>query len=153
MIKVLMVCHGNICRSPMAEFLLKDMVKKEGCPIEVASAAVSNEEEGNPVYPPVRALLKRMGIDCSGKRARVITASDLEDYDFIILMDASNFARLKRRFPGLPQDKIKMLLDFTDRSGEDIADPWYTRDFERTRADIQEGLEGLMAYLKQEGRI
>lgn len=153
MIKVLMVCHGNICRSPMAEFLLKDRVKKEGYPIEVASAAVSSEEEGNPVYPPAKALLKRLGIDCSRKRAKVITASDLQEYDLILLMDTGNLARLERRFPHAPQEKIRMLLDFTDRSGEDIADPWYTRDFERTYADIEEGLDGLIAYLKQTGKI
>ena len=125
MIKILFVCHGNICRSPMGEYVLRDMVKKAGMAdrFEIASAAVSTEELGNPVYPPARQELKRHGIDCAGHRARQITRRDLDYYDRILYMDRSNERWLNRMFPGQWQKKCRPLLD------RDVADPWYTGDF------------------------
>ena len=140
MIKILFVCHGNICRSPMGEYILKDMVKKAGLAhrFEIASAAVSTEEIGNPVYPPARAELKRHGIDCTGHRARQITRSDLDYYDRIYYMDKSNERWLRRMFPGAWAEKCRMLLE------HDVADPWYTGDFTETWNDISEGCQRIL---------
>ncbi len=134
MIKILFVCHGNICRSPMAEFVMKDMVKKAGrsAEISIASAAVSREELGNPVYPPARRELSRHGIACDGHAAHQITRSELEGYDLIYYMDASN-ARYLRRLFGDAAGKCQPLLN------RDVADPWYTGDFGQTWDDIVEG--------------
>ena len=138
MIKVLFVCHGNICRSPMAEFVMKDMVKKEGIShlFEIASCATSTEELGNPVYPPARRELLRHGIDPSGKHARQITKADLTKYDLIYYMDQNNLRNLHRMFPG--EDRF---LPFLER---DVADPWYTGDFTQTWADICEGCKRIL---------
>ncbi len=143
MIKILFVCHGNICRSPMAEFMFKKLVKEEGREKEflISSAATSYEEIGNPVYPPARKMLNYYGINCSGKTARHFEKEDYETYDYIICMDSMNLRNLMRMTGGDPDGKIKKLLDYTDRGG-DVADPWYTRDFHRTYEDISEGLEG-----------
>ena len=143
MIKILFVCHGNICRSPMGEYVLRDMVKKAGMAdrFEIASAAVSTEELGNPVYPPARQELKRHGIDCAGHRARQITRRDLDYYDRILYMDRSNERWLNRMFPGQWQEKCRPLLD------RDVADPWYTGDFTATWEDICEGCRKLMEEL------
>ena len=143
MVKVLFVCHGNICRSPMGEYVLRDMVKKAGMAdrFEIASAAVSTEELGNPVYPPARQELKRHGIDCAGHRARQITRRDLDYYDRILYMDRSNERWLNRMFPGQWQKKCRPLLD------RDVADPWYTGDFTATWEDICEGCRKLMEEL------
>ena len=143
MVKVLFVCHGNICRSPMGEYVLRDMVKKAGMAdrFEIASAAVSTEELGNPVYPPARQELKRHGIDCAGHRARQITRRDLDYYDRILYMDRSNERWLNRMFPGQWQEKCRPLLD------RDVADPWYTGDFTATWEDICEGCRKLMEEL------
>ena len=143
MIKVLFVCHGNICRSPMGEYVLRDMVKKAGMAdrFEIASAAVSTEELGNPVYPPARRELKCHGIDCAGHRARQITRRDLDYYDRILYMDRSNERWLNRMFPGQWQKKCRPLLD------RDVADPWYTGDFTATWEDICEGCRKLMEEL------
>ena len=140
MIKILFVCHGNICRSPMGEFVLKDMVRRRGMAdrFEIASAAVSTEEIGNPVYPPARRELKRHGIDCAGKTARQVNARDLEYYDYIYYMDRSNARWLARMFPNKWQEKCRPLLD------RDVADPWYTGDFSQTWDDITEGCEKIL---------
>ena len=143
MIKILFCCHGNICRSPMGEYVLRDMVKKAGMAdrFEIASAAVSTEELGNPVYPPARRELKCHGIDCAGHRARQITRRDLDYYDRILYMDRSNERWLNRMFPGQWQKKCRPLLD------RDVADPWYTGDFTATWEDICEGCRKLMEEL------
>lgn len=155
MIKVLFVCHGNICRSPMAEFLFKDLVAKKGKAkeFEIASAATSQEEIGNGVYPPAFKLLKDLGIDASKKIARQITRKDLNYYDFIIVMDKNNLYNLERLFGQEGQDKIFKCLDFSSRVGDDIADPWYTRDFNRTYEDLKEGLNAFYDTLIENGMI
>ena len=134
MVKILFVCHGNICRSPMAEFVMKDLVKKAGLEsqFEIASAAVSREELGNPVYPPARRELARHGISCDGHAAHQITRQELAYYDKIYYMDASN-ARYLRKLFGADADKCRPLLP------HDVADPWYTGNFTTTWEDILEG--------------
>ncbi len=147
-IRVLFVCHGNICRSPMAEFVMRDMVERAGRTgaIAVASAAVSREELGNPVYPPARRILAAHGIPCEGHAARQMTAQDYDEYDLLIGMDSSNIARMKRICGGDPDGKISRLLDHTYRPG-DVADPWYTGNFEATWRDIEEGCRALLDEL------
>ncbi len=139
MTKILFICHGNICRSPMAEFVLKDMVKKAGLAgqFEIASAAVSREEIGNPVYPPARRELQKHGILCDGHAARQVTMADYRRFDRIYYMDRSNARYLSRLLPPDP-DKIRPLLD------RDVADPWYTGNFTRTWEDIVEGCTKIM---------
>ena len=139
MYKILFVCHGNICRSPMAEFVLKDMAARAGAAhrFEIASAAVSREEIGNPVYPPARRELQKHGISCAGKTARQVTRADFDHYDRIYYMDASNARYLSRMLPRDP-DKIRPLLD------RDVADPWYTGDFSQTWADVVEGCRNIV---------
>ena len=139
MVKILFVCHGNICRSPMAEFVMKDLVKKAGISdrVHVASAAVSREEIGNPVYPPARRELQRHGIDCHGHAAHQITRRELEEYDKVYYMDASNARYLKRLF-GPDADKCQPLLD------HDVADPWYTGDFTATWNDVLSGCQAIL---------
>ena len=139
MVKILFVCHGNICRSPMAEFVMKDLVKKAGISdrVHIASAAVSREEIGNPVYPPARRELQRHGIDCHGHAAHQITRRELEEYDKVYYMDASNARYLKRLF-GPDADKCQPLLD------HDVADPWYTGDFTATWNDVLSGCQAIL---------
>ena len=143
MIKILFVCHGNICRSPMGEYMLKDLAAKAGRAgeFEIASAAVSTEELGNPVYPPAREKLRRHGIGCAGHRARQITARDLDYYDHIFYMDRSNERWLRRMFPGKWQEKCRMLLS------HDVADPWYTGDFTATWDDLNAGCRRILEEL------
>ena len=143
MIKILFVCHGNICRSPMGEFVLKDMVRRRGLAeeFEIASAAVSTEELGNPVYPPARRELARHGIRCDGHAAHQITRAELAYYDRIYYMDRSNERWLERLFPGAWREKCRPLLD------RDVADPWYTGDFGRTWDDIVEGCDRILEEL------
>ena len=142
MTKILFICHGNICRSPMGEFILKDMVQKRGLSerFRIASAAVSTEEIGNPVYPPARRELQKHGIRCDGHAAHQITRAELEQYDHIYYMDASN-ARYLRRLFGAKADKCRPLLS------RDVADPWYTGDFTQTYNDIVEGCERILEEL------
>jgi len=151
MTRVLFVRHGNICRSPMAEFVMKDMVEKAGLAreIRVASAATTTEEIGNPVYPPARRKLAEHGISCEGKTARQMCWPDYERYDLIIGMDQENLYDMRRICQGDPEGKIHLLMDFTDRPG-DVADPWYTRDFEATWRDVEDGCRGLLMYLTAE---
>ena len=146
--KIVFVCHGNICRSPMAEFVFKRMLTERGGAdkVEVCSMAVSAEELGNPVYPPARAELLRHGIGCDGKYAVRIGKSDYEKFDLIICMDDSNLRGLMRLFGGDPDGKIKKLLDYTDRGGS-VADPWYTGDFSEAFSDVCEGCEAVYAHL------
>lgn len=148
MIKILFVCHGNICRSPMAEFIMKDLVKKahKEDMFEIASAATSSEELGNPVYPPARRKLAEHGISCSGKTARQIRRSDYDHYDMIIAMDQMNLRNMKRIFGDDPNGKLSLLLDHTDHPA-DIADPWYTDDFDTAWNDIERGCKALLKKL------
>lgn len=141
MIKILFVCHGNICRSPMAEFVLKDMAAKAGVSqkFHIASAATSRDELGSPVYPPARRELNRHGIRCDGHYARQITRQDLAEYDRIYYMDSYNRRNLTRMFPDYPS-----FLPFLDR---DVADPWYSGDFTQTWADVQEGCQRILEEL------
>jgi protein-tyrosine phosphatase len=139
----------------MAEFIMKDMAGKAGLSdsFEIASAAVSREEIGNPVYPPARRKLAEHGISCEGKTARQMTKSDYGRYDMIICMDAWNVRNAMRITGGDPDRKISLLLDFTDRTGEDISDPWYTGDFDEAFNDIRLGCEGLLRHLLENGEI
>ena len=142
MVKILFICHGNICRSPMAEFVLKDMVRKAGLEkdFEIASGAVSDEEWGSDMYPPARRELQRHGIRCDGHAAHQITRAELRHYDHIYYMDASN-ARWLRRLFGPEAEKCRPLL------GRDVADPWYTGDFTQTWDDLAEGCERILEEL------
>lgn len=152
MTKILFVCHGNICRSPMAEFVMKDLVQKAGLEDQflIESAATSTEETGNPVYPPARRKLAEHGIGCAGKTSRQLRAADYGRWDLLIGMDRANLRNMGRVCGGDPEGKIHLLLDFTSRPG-DVADPWYTGDFERTWQDVLEGCRGLLERLKKEG--
>ena len=149
MTNILFVCHGNICRSPTAEFLMKEIVKKAGLDDEfhIASAATSTEELGNGVYPPSRKLLNAYGIDCSAKRARQITSRDYQDYDYLIGMDRYNGRNMRRWYGDDPAGKICNLLDFAGRTGEEVADPWYSGEFELTWKDVMDGCAGLLKEL------
>lgn len=164
MIRILFVCHGNICRSPMAEFVMKNMLqtceselRKAGLNVEdfeIASAATSDEEIGNPVYPPARRMLASHGIDCCGKTARQMTPRDFEYYDYIVLMDANNVRNLRWISPRAASDyasKISLLMDWTGRP-RDVADPWYTGDFTATWNDVNEGCRSLLKRLLSENR-
>lgn len=181
MIKILFVCHGNICRSPMAEFVMKKMVHDlptvlsanttlSAEDFEIASAATSTEEIGNPVYPPARRMLARHNIDCSGKTARQITLADYNHYDYIVLMDQNNLRNLRwilphdiyeresaqyrdARKPAQNHDvressthKISLLMDWAGKS-RDVADPWYTGDFEATWQDVNEGCKAMLQWI------
>ena len=148
MIKILFVCHGNICRSPMAEFVMKDIVDKAGraAEFEIASAATSTEELGNPVYPPARAKLAEHGIGCAGKTARQLTRADYNKYDLLIGMDSANIRNMTRICGGDHDGKIRLLLDYIGQH-RDVADPWYTRDFEATWQDVLAGCTALLQQL------
>ena len=149
MTKILFVCHGNICRSPMAEFIMKDLVRKAGVAdrFHIGSAATSREELGNPVYPPARRKLAEHGIACAGHAARQLTAQDYENYDLLIGMDRENLRNMRRICGGDPDGKLSLLLDHTGRS-RDVADPWYTGDFEATWQDVLAGCQALLAEIR-----
>lgn len=157
MVKVLFVCHGNICRSPMAEFILKDMVEKRGIAeqFEIASAATSTEEiwngVGNPVYPPARAELAKHGISCDGKRAVQLKASDYEYYDYLIGMDSMNIKNMERMTGHQRGDKMRLLLEYAGIQ-DSIRDPWYTGNFEETYQDIVTGCKAFLQQLQQKTR-
>lgn len=146
MTKILFVCHGNICRSPMAEFLFRYLAERQGrgAAFSVASAATSREEIGNGVHPGTRRVLARYGIDPSGKRAVQLTAADYGKYDLLLGMDSANVRNMLRILGGDPEGKVCRLLDLTG-CPRDIADPWYTGDFEATLSDILEGCAALLA--------
>ena len=146
MIKIMFVCHGNICRSPMAEFVLKDMVKKLGIADEfyICSSATSREEIGNPVHPGTKKKLKEYGILADGKYAVQFTKRDYETYDYILLMDSYNVRNLNRIIGSDSLGKVKKLLDFA--GGGDIADPWYTGNFDDTYRDVAAGCKGLLKH-------
>lgn len=162
LIKVLFICHGNICRSPMSEFILKDMVEKRGIKdkFEIASAATSTEEiwngKGNSIYPPAQAELKKHGIgktaytNFSSKRARQVTKQDYNYYDYLLCADSNNIRNTIRITGPDTDNKIKLLLDYTDRKGSSIADPWYSGNFVDTYRDVVEGCEGFLAYLESQ---
>ena len=149
--RVLFVCHGNICRSPMAEFVMKDLVKNAGLErkFSIASAATSTEEIGCPVYPPARRKLAEHGIGCAGHAARQLTAADYDHWDYLVGMDGANLRNMRRICGGDPEGKISLLLDWADRSG-DVADPWYTGDFDATWRDVLAGCSGLLAHIRGE---
>ena len=152
MTKILFVCHGNICRSPMAEYVMKDLVRKAEREAEfrIESAACTREELGNPVYPPARRKLAEHGIDCSGKTARLLTRNDYARFDLLIGMDGENMRDMRRICGGDPEKKIHLLMEYAGRPGAEVADPWYTRDFEATWRDVQEGCRGLLELLANE---
>ncbi|MBQ8485564.1 MAG: low molecular weight phosphotyrosine protein phosphatase [Bacteroidaceae bacterium] len=147
--KILFVCHGNICRSPMAEFVMKDLVQKAGLSdhFYIESAATSTEEIGNEVYPPAKRKLAEHGISCKGKTARQMTRSDYQRFDLLIGMDDWNIRNMTRIAGGDPEGKIHKLLDYTARKG-DVADPWYTGDFDATWRDVTEGCRELLKSLE-----
>ena len=153
--RVLFVCHGNICRSPLAEYIFRDEAGKAGLEAYAESAATSAEEiwggVGNPVYPPVKQLLAARGIDCSDKRARLLTKRDYAGFDLIVVMDGANLRNTLRVFGGDPEGKVRKLLDFTGRGG-DVADPWYTRDFAAAERDIESGCRALLQAV-QSGEV
>ena len=148
--KILFVCHGNICRSPMAEFIMKDLLKKAGLETQfvIGSAATSTEECGNPVYPPARRKLAEHGISCAGKTARQLTRADYGRYDLLIGMDRANLRNMRRICGGDPDGRIRLLMEFTGRPGE-VADPWFTDDFDTTWRDVLEGCQGLLKALTE----
>ena len=152
--RILFVCHGNICRSPMAEFVMKKMVEDAGIAdqFEIASAATSTEEIGNPVYPPARRILAEHGISCDGKTARQITHRDYEHYDYSVAMDANNLRNLSRMLGEDKQHKISLLLNYTDHP-RDVADPWYTGNFDATWKDVNDGCWGLLEKIRKNLKI
>ena len=154
MIKVLFVCHGNICRSPMAEFILKDMVKKEGMEsrFHIESRATHTDEiwdgEGSPVYPPAKKILNANGINCDGKRAELLKKSDYDAFDYLIGMDHENIRWMRRITGGDPDFKMSLLKEYSTGGGV-ISDPWYTRDFDTAYREIVDGCKGFFEYLKE----
>lgn len=158
MIKILFICHGNICRSPMAEFILKDMVTKQGIAdqFEIASAATSTEEiwngVGNPVYPPAKAELAKHGISCEGKRAVQLKKSDYDEYDYLIGMDDMNIRNMERMTGHKRSEKMRLLLEYAGSSAG-IRDPWYSNRFDETYNDVVTGCTAFLEYLRKEGKI
>ena len=149
MMRILFICHGNICRSPMAEFIFKDLVRQAGLErrFEIASAATSREEIGNDMYPPAKKCLRGHGVPFSPRAARQVTPRDYDDYDLLIIMDDLNRRNLERILPRDPAGKVRTLLSFTGRDAV-IPDPWYTDDFESAYRDIRRGCEALLASLR-----
>ena len=146
---ILFVCHGNICRSPMAEFVMKDLVKKAGLEhqFSIASAATSTEEIGTPVYPPARRKLAEHGIGCGGHAARQLRRDDYDRWDYLVGMDSANLRNMHRICGGDPEGKISLLLDWTGHPGS-VADPWYTGDFEATWQDVLAGCQALLEQIR-----
>ena len=151
MIKVMFVCHGNICRSPMAEFIMKKLVSDAGYRDEfyIVSSATSTEELGNSVYPPAKSELAKHGIGCTGKTAVQLRKTDYDKYDYFIGMDTANIRNMNRIFGSDKDGKVYKLLTFAGR-GDDVSDPWYSRDFGKAYTDIEEGCKGLFATLMEE---
>lgn len=149
--RIMFVCHGNICRSPMAEFIMKNMVKDKGLSESffIASSATSTEEIGNPVYPPAQRELKRHGLSPTGKFAVQLKSSDYDKYDIFAVMDENNLRNIRRIFPNDPQGKVHKLLEYTG-SDRNVADPWYSGDFETAYNDIYSGCEALLDKLLEQ---
>ena len=147
--RILFICHGNICRSPMAEYIMKELVREAGLSdeFEIASAATHTDALGNPVYPPARAALRAHGVPCPPRAARQLCAADRSRYDLLVGMDCQNIADIRRICGEKAEEKIYLLMDFTDRAG-DIPDPWFTRDFEAAWHDIDKGCRGLLERLR-----
>ena len=154
MIKILFICHGNICRSPLAEFVMKDLTERQGLAgkFQIASAATSREELGNDIHPGTRRVLEREGIPFSSRQARQITKSDYEAYDYIIAMDRANLRNLERLLGGDPEGKFFLFLEFAGEH-RDIADPWYTGNFDETYRDIKQGCTALLEFLLQQHKL
>ena len=152
MIKVMFVCLGNICRSPMAEFIFKALAAKRGGDFLIASSGTSDEEAGNPLYPPAAATLARHGIPFGKRRAARFTAGDYKTFDYVLCMEMGNVRSLRRMTDGDPRGTVHRLLDFSELP-RDISDPWYTRDFEAAYRDITEGCEAFYDYLEREGKL
>lgn len=153
MTKILFVCHGNICRSPMAEFVMRDLLAKAGLDrqVVVASAATSAEELGNPVHPGTRKKLEEHGMSCGGKTARRLTRTDYAQYDWLIGMDAANLRNMRAMLGGDPEGKMALLLSFCGETA-DVADPWFTGDFDRTWQDVFRGCQALLAHIQNTKR-
>ncbi len=155
MYRIMFVCHGNICRSPMAEFILKDMAEREAPYLQlvIASSATSTEEIwngiGNPVYPPAREELQKHGISCKGKRAVQLKKSDYGKYDLFIAMDSNNIRNIGRIFGADPEGKVHKMMEYAGKNS-DVSDPWYSGRFDVAYADIYEGCKGLLAFLCSE---
>lgn len=147
--KILFLCHGNICRSPMSEFVFLELARRAGVSdrFAAASAATSREEIGNDMYPPAKACLRAHGIPFSRRSARQVTRDDYDDYDLLIIMEEYNRRNLRRILPDDPEGKVRTLMSFTGRD-RDVADPWYTDDFETAYANILEGCTALLEALK-----
>ncbi len=152
MTKILFVCLGNICRSPMAEFVMKDLAARAGMDAQfhMESAATSSGEVGSPVYPPARRVLAEHGICCGGKVARQLRQDDYSAYDLLVGMDSGNLRNMRRICGGDPEGKMHLLLEYAGRPGEEVADPWYTGDFEAAWRDILSGCQGLLDSLRAE---
>lgn len=150
MVKVLFLCHGNICRSPMAEYVFKEMAK--GYPVHIESKAVSAEEIGNPIYPAAARMLRQKGVPFGDHRARQITKADYDTFDYILVMEQYNLPRLTRIIGEDRAGKVHRLLDFTDTPG-DIEDPWYSGAFEKVFDEIQAGCAGLLEHMKRKGEV
>ena len=152
--RIMFVCHGNICRSTMAEFVMKDLVERRGLAdrFVIASSATSTEEIGNPVHPGTRRILAGQGISCEGKRAVQLRAADYDSYDYFIGMDSANIRNMRRMLKGDPLDKVHKLLEFPEGvssdEASDVADPWYTGDFNVTYDDVLRGCDALLAFLR-----
>ena len=148
-ISILFVCHGNICRSPMAEFVMKDLVKRRGLEqaFHIESAATSSEELGNPVHPGTRRRLAQEGISCAKKTARRIRREDYYQYDILVGMDRQNVKNMLRAFGGDPEHKVHLMMEFAGHDGVDVDDPWYTGNFDETYDDVLEGCLGLLKHL------
>ena len=154
MLDILFICHGNICRSPLAEFVMKDLTERQGLAgkFQIASAATSREELGNDIHPGTRRVLERQGIPFSSRQARQITKSDYEAYDYIIAMDRANLRNLERLLGGDPEGKFFLFLEFAGEH-RDIADPWYTGNFDETYRDIKQGCTALLEFLLQQHKL
>lgn len=155
MIKVLFICHGNICRSTMAEMVLKHLVRERNIAdcFYIDSAATSREEIGNGVHYGTRRKLAEVGIPCEDHRARQVTKKDYEKFDYLIVMDLNNVRNLNRIIGSDPDGKVYKLLDFTERTGASIADPWYTGNFDETYRDVLEGCEGFLKKVSENGNL
>ena len=149
--KILFICHGNICRSPMAEFVMKDIVKNNNLEtqIYISSAATSTEELGNDIHPGTKNILLQKNIPFEKRRARQVTKADYKEYDYLVVMDENNIRNLKRIIGEDRDKKVYRLLDFTDRAGDSIADPWYTGNFVLTYEDVLYGCNGLLGFLRK----